>query len=189
MLLTAIGSIVSGVAAYQQSRYQAAIAKTNQRQANINADLAREIAERDAEDIGAQERGLLGELTSAQAASGLAVSSPSLHRARVRQRAIGYENQVRRIEAGNREYANYKTQASVYSAQASSYSSAGTFALIGGFIDAGAAIAGAPGGFNGGSFLGNAQPSQQSPGYIPVRTQRQQYYNAASLSYPSGSFA
>lgn len=169
MILGAIGSIISGIAAFQQASYQAAISKANAKQAQLNANLASDVANEEAEDIGVENKGLLGELESGQAASGLSIASPSAVRGRSWMRSVAYKDQLRRVEAGNREFANYRTQANVFNAEAKAQKTAGVFSLIGGIVEAGA------------SFAGSAQPGRMSPGFLPFRTTRNRYNPGRSL--------
>ncbi|MCA9339467.1 MAG: hypothetical protein KDA17_00985 [Candidatus Saccharibacteria bacterium] len=164
--LSAAGSLVSGMAQYQASNYQAAIAEANSKIAKENAKQAWEIGQRDAIDLGTENAGLAGEQVSAQSASGLSLNSGSSQRARYRQRELGYEEQVRRVEAAQKQHANYKTEANIYKAEAASHRSAAGFAL------AGAAIGAA------GSLAGAAQPTSggSSRFGIPVPTARPRWY-------------
>lgn len=170
MILSAIGSIVSGIAAMSQASYQAAIAKANEQQARLNAQHAKEIGDRDAEDIGTENRGLLGEQLAGQAASGLQVGSPSAVRARGWLSRVSYDEQVRRVEAANREYANYQTQGNVFAAEAKMHKSAGAFAMIGGILNAGA------------SLVGAGRATSASPGFLPTSTVRNRYYTAPAAA-------
>lgn len=166
MILSALGSLVSGFAAMQQASYQAAIADANALQAKYNAELSSSVAQKNAVDIGNQGAGMYGELVSAQGASGIAIGSPSLSRARIWQTKVGYQDQTRTIEAGNAQYANYMTESSVHKAEAASARSAAGFAMLSGVIGA----------FS--SFAGSAQPSSMSPGFLPISTTRNRYYTA-----------
>jgi hypothetical protein len=168
-IIGAIGSIVSGIAAFSQAQYQAAVAKANEKQAKLNAELSMNIAQKDAEDLGTQAKGQMGELVAAQGASGISLSSPSAVRGRKWMSAVGYQDQTRRTEQGQREFANYRTQANVYAAEAKAAKMSGMFSLIGGFINA------------AGSMVGSAQPSAQSPGYMPVSQTRNMYQTGQAM--------
>lgn len=165
-LISAAGAVVGGLAQYQAANYQAAIATANSKIAKENARQAWEIGLRDAQDIGTENQGLAGEQVAAQAATGLSLGSGSFAKARYRQRELGYEEQVRRVEAAGKQRANYRTEANIYKAEAASHRSAGQFAL------AGAALSAA------GSLASAAQPTGSSVGFsgLPVPTARPRYY-------------
>lgn len=160
-LLGAAGSLVSGMAAMQQANYQAAVAEVNAKQARINAKQEQEMSGRDQEDLGAQNRGLLGEQISAQAASGASLDSPSSQRARYRAREIAYQDIWRRAEEGNKRWANLRTQANVYDAEAGAHKQAGRMNMLGSLIGAASSVAGA---FEGGG--------QTASGYQPTATKQ-----------------
>ena len=174
MAMGIIGGLVSAFGALQQGMYQSAVAKANAKQAKLNAKLAGEVSQQDAEDLGTEGLGMAGELLSGQAASGLAVSSPSAIRSRIWMGRVGYKDQVRRVEAGNREAANFRTQANVFKAEASAARSAGIFNAVGGIL-------GAFSGGGGGSLLGGAQPTKMSPGFLPVPANRPRLYSGLSI--------
>ena len=146
----ALSSLVSGVAAIQQASYQASIAEANARQARYNAEQAAEIAQRDAQDIGTENAGLLGEQLVGMGASGIELSSPSFVRSRRRAQSLAIEDQNRRIEAGNKEYANYQTQANMFDAEAKAHKSSRGLIALGAGLDA------------VGSLVGDSKPSGSS---------------------------
>ncbi len=175
MAMGMIGGLVSAFGALQQGMYQSAVAKANARQARLNAEQASTVSQQDAEDMGIEGLGQMGELVSGQAGSGIAVSSPTAIRSRLWMGRVGYVDQFRRVEAGNREAANYKTQANVFKAEAKQAKMAGMMNFAGGVLGAMGGMGGGGGG--GGSFLGGAQPTQMSPGYLPVPSTRNRYYS------------
>lgn len=177
MAMGLIGGLVGAFGAIQQAMYQKAVADANAKQAKLNAKLAGEVSQQEAEDLGTEGLGLSGELLSGQAASGLALTSPSAVRSRIWMGRVGYKDQLRRVEAGNREAANYRTQANVFKAEGRAAMTAGIFNAVGSVIGG---ISGMGGG-SGGSFLGNAQPTRMSPGYLPVPAARNRLYSSLSI--------
>lgn len=170
MILSAIGSVISGIAAMSQASYQAAIAKANAKQARLNAQLAFDVAGEEAQDIGTENLGVMGELLAGQGASGIGIGSPSAARSRTWLGAVAYKDQIRRVEEGNRQGANYQTQANVFDAEASAHKTAGMFGLIGGIINAGSSLVGSSGG------------SIRSPSFLPIRTVRNRYNPGRALA-------
>lgn len=165
--LGVVGSLVSGFAAFQQSQYQAAIAKANAKQAQYNANLATEVAQQQAEDQGRQNMGLFGEQVAAQAASGLALNSPSSISSRLRTAELSYEEQLRIIDKGNQEAANFLTQRNQFNAEASAAKSAGAMSILSSGINA------------FGSYVGAADPTRfaSSPtAFTPKPVSRNRYY-------------
>lgn len=164
-LISAAGTLVSGFAAMQQSQYQAAVAEANAQQARYNAKLKLEEGAIAAEDTGARNRGEYGSGVSRQAASGLALNSPSLQRTRVNVGRLGFEEQVRIMRRANQEWANDMTQANIFEAEAKNAKQQGQLAMIGSVIGA------------GGSLVGGAQTTMNSPSFIPTPIPRPKYFN------------
>ena len=135
LAVSMIGTGVGAMASFQQSQYQAAVAKANAQVAKNNAEQARQRGNEDIQDMGEEQAGLLGEQMSRAAGSGLDISSPSIIQSRARARDIGVEDARRRITASRQLGANYDTQANVEKSNASAYKSAGTFALISGGLE------------------------------------------------------
>lgn len=189
-VIGAAGSLVSGLATYQQSKYQAAVATANARQARLNAKQVVDVAYSDLEDLGAENQGRQGMQAAQMGGSGLSVSSPSFNQARARGRQLNIIEHRRTIETAYREAANYRTQANVYNTEASAARSAGKFSLIGGFLGAAGSIAGGiEGQPSGGSepinVLGNRR-SQGNVYYNPDTYRRRRWGPYHNTSYGPG---
>jgi hypothetical protein len=166
-VLGVTGSLVSGFAAFQQSQYQAAIATANAKQAEVNAQLANEAAQQQAEDQGRQNAGLFGQQVAAQAASGLDINSPSSINSRLRTQELSYDEQLRIIDAGNAQQANYLTQSNQFKSEASASKTAAGMSILSTPLNA------------FGSYVGGADPTRfgSSPtSFVPKPQPRNRLY-------------
>lgn len=169
MILSVAGSLVSGFAAMQQAQHQAALAEANAEQQRLNAQLAIETAQEEAEDRGIASGQDIGQFNALVGGTGIAVSSPSVQRSRRNLRAVGQTEQLRTIDRGNKQFAAFQTKANISEAEASNARSQGKFALLGGLVGAaGAAV---------GSFGGGASSTVQTPGFVGVNAQRTNIQN------------
>ena len=134
--ISAVGTLISGMAQAQASAYQAAVARSNQEQAKVNAKLAIEKAEIDAQDRATENAGLMGLQVARQGASGLSLSSPSLIRTRARSIEIAREETDRIYRGGYAQEANFITESNQFGAQADMYSAQSGFSMLSGFIGA-----------------------------------------------------
>lgn len=148
--IAAAGAIIGGVATFQQMQYQAAVATANAKQSQANADYAYEVAQKDARDTGLEAKGLIGRQIAAQGATGIALTSPSSINSRQRLSELSYEDQIRRVEAGSRQAANYRTESNMFKAEAGASKTAGALALTESF-------------FKAGSYIGSSNPTKSSP--------------------------
>ena len=177
----ALGSLASGAATIMQAQYQSAIAQANAQQAQENAKQAIEMASRDAQDIGVENAGLLGEQVTGMGATGVALSSPSFIRSRHRAQQLAVVDQQRRMEAGYKEQANYLTQSNMFQAEASAAKS--SVPLI-----AASAALGAVG-----SFVGDSKSTKQNFNMFQKKpVAGAQFYNRPTnqtATYLKGSYA
>lgn len=198
-VIGAVGSLVSGMAAMQQSQYQAAVAEANAKQARLNAELAGRIGFENVQDLGIEHAGRRGTLEARIGGSGLAASSPSFDQARSRVNQLNILEQRRTIEGAYREAANYKTQSNVFKAEAGAARSAGKFSMIGGVLGAAGSIAGAfeggDSGFQpfatksgGNSYYNNpGSYSTQAPAGTPsLLSQRFKYWTPYGIGFNTG---
>lgn len=158
-ILSAVGSVVTGVATFQSARANAAISEMNADIADENARRAitRSQVEQEQQDL--MTRGLLGEQVAAQAASGVNVGTGSPRFTRIAARELGRLDALNVRQAGELEGYNYRTQAAGARAQASADRRGGAFGLLSGFLGAGSAIT-------------NARPTAQRNYYAPNPTPR-----------------
>lgn len=158
------GSLISGIASAQANQYQAAIARSNAQQAKVNARLAFEKAEIDAQDAAKENAGKMGLEIARQGSSGIALSSPSLVRTRARSIELSQVEAERIYRQGYAVSANYKTESNQFNAQADAYSSAASWDIVG------AAVKGI------GNLIAGAQPTAMSPSYVPVSVSRPKFF-------------
>ncbi len=162
-LLLVAGTLIGAAGEFSAGNYQAAVADQNAKINRNNAALASEIAQRDQLDIAEQQIGLQGETLAAQGASGVEINSPSFVRTRMRMADLAYEDQVRRIEAGNRQRANFLTKANVFEADAKQGRKQAKIGLAASFATAGS------------SLIGGSSPTAL-PNYAAVPTPRPTFY-------------
>ena len=162
------GTIVAGIGAIQTSMYSSAVAEANAENARNNSQLALDIAGQDAEDLGAESAGFVGAQVASQGASGVSVNSPSAVRSRTRATDIGYQNQLRRIEGGERESANFRTDANAFDAEASAHKTSAGLSAVGTVFGAAS------------SYLGGASSTTTNPFSITPRpVSRPRFYAGA----------
>ena len=143
-----LGSLVSGFAAMQQAKYQAAVAEYNMKVAENNANAASQAAQLEAEDQAKQRAGEISFQGAAQGSSGLDLGSPSAVNSRMRTQELAYTEQLRIASRGNQEYTAYMNQREGFRLERDAANSAAGFAMAGGVLNA------------FGSMVGSAQPSR-----------------------------
>ena len=142
-ILSAFGSISSGIANEKMFDYQASIARLNEQIDKQNATFASEAGEQQAFQSGLRGKQQMGQIVAAQGASGLDVNSGSAKQVQTSQGTITRLNSdVIRSNAAKTAY-SYETQATLAGAQANVYQMAGANALEAGYIGAGSSVLGA----------------------------------------------
>lgn len=141
-VLSAFGSIASGFANRDMNRYQASVARLNQQIAKQNAEFASQTGKYQNLEYGLKAGERMGQIKTAQAASGFDVNSGSAKQVRASQQNLDQLSMATiRSNAAKTAY-NYETQASIAGSQASAYDAAGSNAATAGFINAGSSILG-----------------------------------------------
>jgi hypothetical protein len=139
-VLSAAGSLVSGISAMQQANYQAAVAKANQVIANQNAVRAIDKGQVDQQSQDTQTLGMLGEQEAAQSASGLSLSGKSQILTRKAARELGRLDALNVRQDAELKAYDFKTQAMNYGAQAQSLKMQGQGNLLASFLNAGTGL-------------------------------------------------
>lgn len=141
-LLSAGGSISSGIAGSNQYQYQAGIAKLNQQLDAQNEEFARQTGEQTASQFGIKAGQQMGQIKASQASAGFDVRSGSDAQVRASQRTLNtIDTSIIRSNAAKTAY-NYEIQGDIAGSQASMYSAAGKNALMAGVIGAGSSVLG-----------------------------------------------
>ena len=141
-LLSAFGSLSSGIANKGMYDYQSGIAKLNQQIDLQNAEFARQQGEQQSQQFGLKAGAQMGQIKVAQASSGFDVRSGSAAQVRSSQAQLNtLDMDVIRSNAAKTAY-GYTEQAAVAGAQSKLYSMAGTNALAAGAIGFGSSILG-----------------------------------------------
>jgi hypothetical protein len=133
-LISAIGSVTSGMAAQQQANYQAKVSEMNEKIAKQNAVRAIERSQIEQEDQDRETAAQLGEIVAAQGASGLSLTSRSSALTRKSARMLGRRDALNIRQAGEIEAYNYKTQAVNFEADAQLRRMEGKSSLLAGFV-------------------------------------------------------
>lgn len=163
--LALAGGIIGTISSVQSLNYQAAVAKVNAQQMRLNAESAQEAAAKDTMDIGQQGAGEAGSLVAAQAASGLSLSSPSFTSGVDSFLGRNYETATRRQFEGNQQGAAYRTEASIYDAEAANAKGAIPLTIVGGIVNTAMSMA-----TKGGNLFASAKPTEASPSPTPLGT-------------------
>ena len=141
-VLGAAGSIYGGMSAMSQANYQAEVAKNNAKIAELNAARASVRGGIEAQLKDAEFAQLIGEQTSQQAASGVAVSGRSALRARNASRLMAAGDRQTIMENSRLENYNYRVDATNLRAEAKNLKASGRSAMIGGVLGAAGSLAG-----------------------------------------------
>lgn len=141
-VLGAFGSIDKGIAGYEQSQYQAAIARINERIEKQNAAWTMQTAEQENMKEGMAKGIQLGQIKAAQASSGFDVRSGS--GAAYRQSVLGMHRTDMAITRSNyaKQAYNFETQGVMAGAQAQLDTMAGTNELLAGGVGATSSLLG-----------------------------------------------
>lgn len=148
-VLGAIGASTSGEANAQMYSYQAGVARINQQIAKQNADYSRATGEVEAQASGIKSRQQIGQIKTAQAASGLDVNRGSAAIVRESQGEVAAQDQAMiRANAAHRAY-GYDVEAAQQEAQgnlaemaASKSRTAGTLGAVSSILGGATSVAG-----------------------------------------------
>lgn len=141
-VLGAAGSLYGGMSAMSQANYQAEVAKNNAKIAELNAARATVRGGIEAQLKDNEFAALIGEQTSQQAASGVAVSGRSALRARNASRIMAAGDRQSITENAALENYNYRVEATNLKAESKSLKAQGKSAMIGGILGAAGSLAG-----------------------------------------------
>lgn len=154
-LLSAGGSISSGIASSNMYTYQSGIAKLNQQVDSQNEEFARQEGEQQAQQYGIKAGQQLGQIKASQSSAGFDVRSGSDAQVRTSQRALNtVDTDIIRSNAAKTAY-NYQVQGSIAGQQASVYSLAASNAMSAGIIGAGSSVLGGIGSVSSQWLKGN----------------------------------
>ena len=137
-----LGTAVSTVAAVQQAKFKAQVAKFNQEINEDNAARAADraqIAQQDQDRIAAAIR---GEEAAQQAGSGLSLRSGSFDKKRQSLGVGAAQDRLRIRQAGDVEAFNFLVKAEGFKGEAAAEKRAGKFAIATGLISAAGTVAG-----------------------------------------------
>lgn len=141
-ILSAAGTVVSGLSAYGAAKYQQRVGEMNAQIAEENAQ--REIQRSQQEQIEQddQTRALLGMQEAAQSASGLSLTGRSQMLTRKAARQLGRKDALNVRQAGELGAYNFRTDAANQRASAQLAGTTGLGQLLGSFIGAGTSLIG-----------------------------------------------
>lgn len=148
--LTAVSSLVGGIAQKQASDYQAAVARRNAEIARNNANMAVEAGQIEAQRRDLEVADMLGTQQARFGASGLSGRTQELVRSSTRR--IGRQGSKDIIDSSTQEGRNFLQQEADFKGQAAMAKREGQFALLSGALGA------------AGSFAGDAFPTKSSTG-------------------------
>lgn len=141
-VLSAAGTILSGVSAYSAAQYQKRVGEMNAKIAEQNAQRAISRSQVEQEEQDDQTRALLGQQLAAQSASGLDIGGRSQILTRKAARELGRKDALNVRQAGDIEAYNYKVDAVNQRASAQLAGQQGMGSLLSGFIGAGQSLMG-----------------------------------------------
>jgi hypothetical protein len=141
-VLSAVGSIFTGIMGFASSNYQAAVADMNEKIAKSNAARAIERTQVEQQEQDSAALALLGQQEAAQGASGLTLTGGSAQRTRRTARILARKDALNIRQAGEIEKYNYLTDAANFNAQGQAAKLAGTGSLISGFFQAAPSLIG-----------------------------------------------
>lgn len=141
-ILSAFGSLSSGIANSNMYNYQAGVAKLNQQIDAQNAEFAVQTGEQTAQQFGFKAAAQMGQIKVAQASAGFDVRGGSDAQVRASQQKLNsIDLDTIRSGAAKTAY-GFTEQGAIAGAQAQLYSMAGSNALWAGAIGAGSSILG-----------------------------------------------
>lgn len=173
-ILSAFGSISSGIANKGMYDYQASVAKLNQQIDNQDAEFATQTGEQQSQISGMKTGQQIAQTKVAQASSGFDVNSGSNAQVRASEHTVGaIDSAIIRSNAAKTAF-NYQTQGAIAGSQASLYTAAGNNAETAGVINAGSSILGATGSVSSqwlqGQRVGLWNSTANSDSVVPVPT-------------------
>lgn len=139
-ILSASGTLLSGVTGLAAASYQASVANMNAQIAEENAKMAVDRGREAAQEQDAQTRAAIGEQVAVQSASGLSLNSRSQILTRRAARRLGRKDARNVMEAANSDAYNYKTQAANFKADAKGARLSGIGSALGSVLSAGSII-------------------------------------------------
>lgn len=144
-ILSAFGSISSGIANKNMYDYQASVARLNQQIDNQNAEFASETGKQQSAISGMKTGQQIAQTKVAQASAGFDVNSGSNAQVRESEHRVGQiDSDIIRSNAAKTAY-SYQVQGAMAGAQANLYEMAGSNAMTAGLVGAGGSILGAAG--------------------------------------------
>lgn len=185
--LTAVTSLVSGVAGYTTSQYQAMVAKQNSKIAGENARRTLDEGQQEKIDNDFEIRGLIGEQLAIQSGSGLSLSSRSAQAVRHSSRLIGEQEGARIMAKTMQEAKNFKQQQADFKAESKAHKVSGAFDLAGGILGAAAAAAGGHSEYKAKSLVSKASPTEMNSRFVPrpkLKPTRLRYVGNATYGGP-----
>lgn len=163
-ILSAFGSLSSGVANSNMYNYQSGVAKLNQQIDTQNAEFARQTGEQQARQFGFKAAAQMGAIKVAQASGNFDVRSGSNKQVQDSQRALNtIDLDTIRSTAAKTAY-GFTEQGAIAGSQASLYSSAAGNALAAGGIGAATSILGGASSVSSMWLKGNQVGLWGSPG-------------------------
>ena len=161
-VIGAVTSVVQGAIGFSQSRYQAAVAKSNAAVAEENARRAFERGQAEALDKDRETGAFIGEQTAIQSASGLSLSSKSAMKVRRSAQIIGKLDALRVMQEADVERYNYQVQAGNFRAEAKAAKAQGIGSLLGAGLNAASGFIKPKS-----TFVGDAYPTALNRRFIP----------------------
>lgn len=141
-ITSALSSFIGGIDQQEMYNYQAGVARLNAQIAEQNATYATQVGELQATQAGLQGGQRMGQIRTAQSASGLDVNTGSNRQVQASQKeATGNTLAAIRMNAAKTAY-NYRTEGVQYTSQAQLDTLAGRNARTAGLIGAGSSILG-----------------------------------------------
>jgi hypothetical protein len=140
--LSAIGSVVSGIAGLSAGMYQANVAKMNQKVAEENAVRALDRSQEEQREQDMQTMAMIGQQEAVQSASGTTTTGRSNLLTRRVAARLGRQDAANVREAGRMEAYGYNVDAANFGGEASMARRSGVNSLVSGFFDAGSSLIG-----------------------------------------------
>lgn len=153
-VFSAVGGIITGMAALAQADYAQQVAEMNAKVAEQNAQDAVLRSQQEQIQVDDQARELLGRQVAAQSASGLSVGGRTQMLTRKSARKLAAQDRLNIREAGRREAFNYRVDKANFQAQGEMAKMEGRFNALGSFLGAGGSLLGAAQSTNFGSRFG-----------------------------------
>lgn len=166
-ILSAAGTLISGVFGMAQGMYQAKVAQANADIAAENAKRAIERAQIEQIDQDTETLAMLGEQEAAQSASGISITGRSAVRTRATARRLGRRDALNVRQAGEIEAYNYLTDEMNFKAQAKGSQLSAWSSMVGGVLGAASDYT---------STMSRAQGVSTASRYVPKPISRRTMY-------------